>query len=484
MSLRVRLLLILLVPMCLAIGAYGFVRLRQEERQLLAEEQLRMEVTATALQVAVENALRDRQISDIRRLLGEIVVFQDEIDRIRIFDASLVPLVVSNPLTIGEEVPERGLREAMAEKRPVQFFQRRVDRRVLFTLVPLRGLSGTVRGAMEIVRMAGAVDARIAAARHEIFLRVGMLAVIVAVLVWFGVRQTVVLPIRRLMAGVTALAAGRRVAIPDRGRHEFARLARAFNEMAEQLAEAHRRLVAESEARLDLARQVRQAEQLAVAGRIASEVAHEIGTPLNVISGRAEYVLRDLPADHPAAAHLRTIVRQIDRISGIIASLLDLVRPRKAEIQDVQVRPLLEVVLELLHPTARKKGLTVGADVAATLTVRADPNQLQQVAINLLVNAIEATPAGGGVMVRAAPETDADGQAGVTLEVADSGSGIRPEDLTRVFDPFFTTKPPGQGTGLGLAICRDIVREHGGTIELSTAPGTGTTVRIWLPAAA
>src|SRR4029453_5288468 len=155
------------------------------------------------------------------------------------------------------------------------------------------------------------------------------------------------------------------------------------------------------------------------------------------ISGRAEYVLRDLPADHPAAAHLRTIVRQIDRISGIIASLLDLVRPRKAEIQDVQVRPLLEVVLELLHPTARKKGLTVGADVAATLTVRADPNQLQQVAINLLLNAIEATPAGGGVMVRAAPETDADGQAGVTLEVADSGSGIRPEDLTRVFDPFF-----------------------------------------------
>lgn len=481
-GLRVRLLLLLLVPMCLAIGGYGFVRLQQEERQLLQEEQLRMEVTATALQVAVENALRDRQISDIRRLLGEIVSFQDEIDRIRIFDASLTPLVVSNPLSIGEEVPAHGLREAMAEKHPVQFFQRRDDGRVLYTLVPLRGTRDTVRGAMEIVGLAGKVDARIADARREIFQRVAMLAAILAVLVWFSVRQTVLLPIRRLMAGVNALAAGQRVSIPDRGRHEFARLARAFNNMAERLAEAHRRLVEEAEARLDLARQVRQAEKLAVAGRIASEMAHEIGTPLNVISGRAEYVLRDLPPDHPAAAHLRTIVGQIDRISGIIGSLLDLVRPRKAEVQDVEVCPLLGAVLELLEPTARKKGLTVGSELAPALMVRADPDQLQQVAINLLVNAVEATPAGGRVTVRAEPAAGAGGQPGATLEVIDSGGGIRPEDIPRIFDPFFTTKPPGQGTGLGLAICRDIVREHGGSIEVASAPERGTTVRVWLPA--
>jgi len=193
-------------------------------------------------------------------------------------------------------------------------------------------------------------------------------------------------------------------------------------------------------------------------------------------------VLRDLSPDHPAAAHLRTIVGQIDRISGIIASLLDLVRPRKAEIQDVAVGPLLEAVLELVHPTAHKKGLTVGSELAPALMVRADPNQLQQVAINLLVNAIEATPAGGRVTVRAEPAAGADGQPGAALQVSDSGSGIHPDDIPRVFDPFFTTKPPGQGTGLGLAICRDIVREHGGSIEVASAPEAGTTVRVWLPA--
>jgi signal transduction histidine kinase len=152
-------------------------------------------------------------------------------------------------------------------------------------------------------------------------------------------------------------------------------------------------------------------------------------------------------------------------------------------VQDVELRPLLAPVLELLEPTARKKGLAVGLELPADLRLRADPNQLQQVAINLLVNAIEATPTGGRVDVRARPAAGRDARPGATLEVVDSGAGIRPEDMSRVFDPFFTTKPPGQGTGLGLAICREIVREHGGTIELASAPGAGTSVRVWLPAA-
>jgi signal transduction histidine kinase len=336
---------------------------------------------------------------------------------------------------------------------------------------------------MEIVRLAGDVDAKLAAARWEIVQRVGMLAVALAVLVWIGARQTILKPIGTLMAGVKALGAGQPVTIAVRGDDEFSRLAGAFNEMTERLAEARRQLVAESEGRLDLARQVRQAEQLAVAGRIASEVAHEIGTPLNIISGRAEYVLRDLAADDPKAAHLRTIVAQIDRISGIIASLLDLVRPRKPEIQDVALGPIVNAVLELLEPTARRAGLTVSRSLAPELTVKGDPNQLQQVMINLIINAIEATLAGGTLLIRAYPAPRPGGQPGVVLDVADSGVGIRPDDLPRVFDPFFTTKPPGRGTGLGLAICRDVIREHGGSIKVSSEVGSGTTVRIWLPAA-
>ncbi len=483
MGLRSRLFLLLLIPVMTVIGGYGLLRVQVEERELVDEEQRRIAVTATALQVAVENALRDRQTADIERLLREVVAFQEEIDRIRIFDARLKLLLVSNPLDIGEDVPTEGLREAMKARQPVVFFQRRKGQRALFSLVPLRDRGGAVRGAMEIVRLAGTIDAKVRAARLEVVQRIAMLTVALGALMWIGMRQSVLRPIRRLMSGVQALAAGRPAPIPARGRDEFARLARAFNDMAARLAEAHRRLVAETEARLDLARQVRQAEQLVVAGRIASEVAHEIGTPLNIISGRAEYLLGELGSGSAAATHLRTIVVQIDRISGIIASLLDVVRPRKPDIRPVPVGPLLTSVVELLEPTARAKGLVLTTDFSPQAHVMADANQLQQVVINLLMNAIEATPAGGRIALAARPDARPGATPRVEIQVTDSGVGISAEHLPRVFDPFFTTKPPGQGTGLGLAICRDIVREHGGAIDVDSRVGGGTTVRAWWPAA-
>ena len=482
LGLRARLLLLLLVPMTVAIGGYGVIRIRQEERELLAEEQHRMALTAKALQVAVENALRDRQIADIRQLLQEIVGFQAEIDRIRIFDAALNPIVVSNPLLIGEDVPAPNLRRAMKTREPVLFFRRQAGRRTLYTLVPLRGPGGTVRGAMEIVRLAGGIDVKIAATRLEMVQRVGLLAGILGVLLWVGLRQSVVVPIRRLMGGVRALAAGQPEPILARGHDELAQLARAFNEMAERLADAHRQLVAETEARLDLAGQVRQAEQLVVAGRIASEVAHEIGTPLNVISGRAELLFTELSANDPRGPHLETIVAQVDRIRGILTGLLDVVRPRKTVIEAVRLPPLLGSVVELLRPTARARGLTLGVEIHRDARALADPNQLQQVVINLLVNALEATSPGGRVTLHARPASDAAGPPGVEILIVDSGAGIAPKHLGRVFDPFFTTKPPGQGTGLGLAICRDIVQEHGGTIGVESQVGAGTTIRVWLPA--
>jgi signal transduction histidine kinase len=468
--------------MSVALGGYGWVRIRQEERALLQAEQRRMALTATALQVAVETGLRDRQTGDLRRLVQEVVRFQEEIDRIRIFDAELRPIVVSNPLALGEGASAAELRQAMATQQPVLAFRQVAGRRTLDAVVPLRAPDGAVRGAMEIVRLAGNVDLALAEARLEMFQRIGMLALILGILVWVGVRQSVVVPIRRLMGGVQALAAGRPEPIAARGHDELARLARAFNEMADRLADAHRQLVAETEARLDLAGQLRQAEQLAVAGRIASEVAHEVGTPLNIISGRAELVLADLPAGDGRRAHLQTVMGQVDRIRGILAALLDVVRPSKAIMQPVALRPLLVSVVELLRPAARARGLTLEADVDPATSALADPHLLQQVAINLLMNAIEATPASGRVRLRARPADDPRGTPGAELRVVDTGAGIPGEHLARIFDPFFTTKPPGQGTGLGLAICRDIVKEHGGTIDVDSRVGAGTTIRVWLPA--
>jgi signal transduction histidine kinase len=220
-----------------------------------------------------------------------------------------------------------------------------------------------------------------------------------------------------------------------------------------------------------------------VAGRIASEVGHEVGTPLNVISGRAELLRRQLGPDDPRLPHLQTIVEQTERITRILSALLGVVRPRKAEMQPADLGVLVRSVVDLLRPTARAKGLRLEADAAPELRVTGDPSQLQQVVINLVMNAVEATPRGGRIAVAAHAAKGPEGRAGAELRVRDTGSGIPPEARVRVFEPFVTTKPPGQGTGLGLPICRDIVRDHGRTIDIESEPGKGTSVRVWLPRA-
>jgi signal transduction histidine kinase len=262
-----------------------------------------------------------------------------------------------------------------------------------------------------------------------------------------------------------------------RRRDELGKVAEAFNEMSSRLA-------AETERAVEMEHQLRRAATLAVAGKLTSALAHEVGTPLNIISGRAEFVLKSLPAGVPARNDLQTIIDQIDRISRIINSLLDTVRPQRPELHPVSVASVLEPLMPLLRHTARGRGIALTGlrDDDGLPQVLADPGQFQQLMINLTLNALDATPAEGHVEI-AAVEEPRDRRRGVVVQVKDSGAGIPAEIRPRIFDPFFTTKPPRQGTGLGLSICRDIVRSHGGTITVESEEGRGTVFTVWMPAA-
>lgn len=225
--------------------------------------------------------------------------------------------------------------------------------------------------------------------------------------------------------------------------------------------------------------QLLRAEKLATVGVLAAGIAHEIGTPLGVIRGRAEYATGKLGADHPVSAGLGVIVEQTDTVSRVIRALLDFSRPQPARVAAVPMGPLLARVAELLELEAKRRQVRIVVGPVADATVSADADQLQQVLVNLVVNALDACERGGTVTLGAEL-----GEDGVQIEVTDDGAGIAPEDLRRVFDPFFTTKKRGQGTGLGLAIVDRIVRGHGGSIELVSAPGSGTRARLTWPAGA
>jgi signal transduction histidine kinase len=485
MGLRARVLLILVIPTVLAVGAHGLLRIRQQESRILREDRQNLEVMARAIQIALEHALRARQIAEARQILAEMVERQELIDRIRVFDRELRPLVISNPLAVGEAVPTAALAQILRTGHPEIFYQTGSPS-YFYYLAPLRGPTGDVDGSLEIVRLAAAVDRQRQEAVVETAVRLGILLVAIVATTLVAMQRQILGPVADLTAALRRFGREQSaaVALPVTRRDELGQVAEAFNDMAAQLDAARRRLQAETDHVVELEQQVRRAATLAVAGRLASAVAHEVGTPLNIISGRAESLLRALPADDPARVELKTIIDQIDRISRTINSLLDTVRPRRPELRPVRPADVLDPLLPLLAHAARQRGVTLETAVAADAPLMlADPGSLQQVLINLVVNALEATPAGGRVTVRAAAVTR-DRTAGVELAVADTGAGISPEHVSRIFEPFFTTKPPGQGTGLGLAICREIIRNHRGQMAVDSKQGAGTTVVAWIPGAA
>ncbi|HVZ89734.1 MAG TPA: ATP-binding protein [Polyangia bacterium] len=229
-----------------------------------------------------------------------------------------------------------------------------------------------------------------------------------------------------------------------------------------------------------LERQLISAEKLATTGVLAAGIAHEVGTPLGIIRARAELLMDDI-AQPDSRRALEAIVQQIDRISSTIRQVLDFSRVQPVELDRVDAASAARVAIELLGHRLRQQHLDVGLEIAPDLPpMAADPNQFQQVLINLLLNACDACAPHGAIDIAAAAT---DGGRRIRWDIRDNGAGIPPEHLLAVFDPFFTTKKRGEGTGLGLPIAASIVRNHGGEITLSSAAGEGTVVTVFWPAA-
>jgi signal transduction histidine kinase len=227
--------------------------------------------------------------------------------------------------------------------------------------------------------------------------------------------------------------------------------------------------------------EVHDANRLVTVGKLAA-MAHELGTPLGIISGRAEQLLSRLPEGDAGAAErkaLDSILAQVDKVGTTIRQLLDFARARPVDAESVTPLQAAESASALLAHRFRAAGVELRIDVLPDVPpVLADRGQLEQVLVNLLINACDACATGGHVSLRAVRKEDS-----VCFEVIDDGAGISPAHLPQVLDPFFTTKKRGQGTGLGLSIAQDIVKNHGGAIAIESALGRGTTVLVTLPLA-
>ena len=222
--------------------------------------------------------------------------------------------------------------------------------------------------------------------------------------------------------------------------------------------------------------QLWHAAKLAAVGELTASIAHELNNPLQTVSLHVESLSMRFSGDETTLRALSVVEKELDRMATLVRNLLQLSRREEQRISKVNAAEELAKTLELLHYHVRKCGIEVKKDFPPDIPlIRADPEQLRQVFLNLFTNACDAMPAGGTLTLRVR------GGASLVLEIIDTGTGIAPADLPRVMESFFTTKPPGKGTGLGLPICRRIVEAHGGTICIESEPGSGTTVRIILP---
>jgi two-component system sensor histidine kinase PilS (NtrC family) len=223
---------------------------------------------------------------------------------------------------------------------------------------------------------------------------------------------------------------------------------------------------------------VRQSDRLAAVGRLSANMAHEIRNPLASISGAVEALARDLPPDHARGQLVEIVLRESARLNQIVGDFLEYARPAPMVPLEINMAEILDEVLLLIEHRSLPANLKVVREYGDTLPTRADPQRLRQAVWNLCLNAVQAMPEGGELRVSARSLRERGGR--LQICIADTGQGISDSDLPHIFEPFFSTKP--EGSGIGLALVYRVVEEHGGSIEVRSRVGDGTTFILILPA--
>jgi len=311
----------------------------------------------------------------------------------------------------------------------------------------------------------------------RIFGLVTLAGMFVAAIAAWKLADSVSRPVRRLATVSAAVARGDfSQMLPVASADAIGSLTRSFNVMARSLKE--RDALLKERTRLQLTR----SERLASIGRLAAGVAHEINNPLTGVLTFAHMLRKNVPEGSQEKRDVDTIIEATMRCRDIVRGLLDFSRQGEPHKELSDLNRVLHRALDLTRNQASINGVNTIEEMDPALPpLVIDPNQIQEVAVNIIVNAIDAMPDGGDLVVRTRA-VDANGTPWVEFEISDTGCGISAEDVEHIFDPFFTTKRAGKGTGLGLAVSYGIVTGHGGRIDVSSEVRRGTTVTVRLPA--
>jgi two-component system NtrC family sensor kinase len=477
MRIATRLWLALLATILLVLGAGVLMRVREEQSLLLGVTLRDRRFFAHALQSALaRHESFDRRLAEARALLAS-----DEIADAHI----LAQLVELHP---AQDLPTPRLSPKELAPLHAGHIVVGVYGGELLTYVPLEPHAPV---AIELVEP-HAVDLLLERIGwRSLWTQAGALAALAGLVTFALVLGVVGRPLMRLAFLARQIGAGdltARASVPG-GKHEVAVLGREMNRMAEKLEAARTLLEQLDEERVGALEQLRHADRLRTVGQLASALAHELGTPLNVVSGHARLIEQEEGMSEEGHENARVILEQSTRMTRILKDLLGFARRHTPRREVRELRSLAVDATRTLEPLARRGRVHMLVERDPEhVHVLADPQQILQVLTNLLTNAMHAMPDGGDVQV-VVDELDAEPPTGVhapsgryaRVTVVDGGVGIEPDDLPHLFEPFFTRKGEGEGTGLGLAVVEGIVREHRGWVAVHSERGRGSRFEVYLP---
>ncbi len=469
------------------LGSYGAWQLQREETELRRTAEHNLRLLGTAVQVAVENSIRDEQVADVREILEALELRDSSVD-VLVFDPKGQLQANSWGSSQSVVLVRQALQEVDAARRPEIWFDGPRGLSNLIGVFPLRDDQGGSLGTVAVVWPLDVLRHDLNATATTAVLSCVTLIAGIAGVGWLLSLIFVRRPLRRLTDAMRAVEAGNWTAsVPSKGSDEVAAALSEFNSMVRELERARRKLIEAAEAREALESGLQRLDKLVTVGQLSAGLAHEIGSPLQVLNGRARAIAArsDLPQEVRRSAQI--VEEQSDRIGKIVEQLLSFARRKGAQMSEVDLATTVRAVVDLMEPEARRRRVGLEFDTSSALPrVVADSDRIQQVTMNLMSNALRATPPGGIIRISLTGASfgengGADGS--VRLRVSDTGGGI-PEDVRdRIFEPFFTTWAANGGTGLGLAVVKSIVDEHAGLIEVSTTAGQGTSVTVHFPSA-
>lgn len=474
MKLAAKLVLLFLGCLAMVVGVFSFLSVRQAHDLALAEHEQR----ASELAATLQSALHTSKVQDLDQIL---LAWSREVRhvRVRLVDESRRPSVPQRMLVESTQVVTIAYPDGHGGN-------------TMYSYIPLGDAKGT---KLEVAAPESFWSDRLAQSLRNSALALLAVSAATSLVILLGGMWMVGKPLNQLVQKVHRIGQGDLSGpVEVHGGDELGKLGQAVNEMCDQLQRQRAQIDSETQQRLLAVEQLRHADRLKTVGRLAAGLAHEIGTPLSVVSGRAELIAGGRLSQEDIQESARTIRTQSKRITAIVQELLNFARRQTPRREPGDLYSLLVETMQLLRPMADKHAAAINLEpFDGEARAEFDASQLQQVLTNLLVNALQATchqSSGGAIELSLAspaavqPPEDMREHAAERywqISVKDNGCGIEPESMAHIFEPFFTTKDVGEGTGLGLSIAYGIVQEHGGWIAVSSVLGSGSQFDVYVP---